>query len=263
MNDYYVYIHRLVSSGIVFYVGKGNERSKRAYRKERSKSWKNLVQNQEFSIEFIRKNLSEHEALTLEESLIKNPPDDWKLVNCQLPVKIKKIPIDICNYVYYDETSKSCLRWKVDIGFKIKANSEIGSLTSFGHWSMEFKGVAYQVHRVVMHLHNKLIENMIVNHVNNNPSDNRLSNLEMVTFTENNRKSKHHNNNTVRRNNSSGVNGISEVCQREKYFYAVVEWYDSLGVKRSKKFSYLKLGKEQAWSLAKEFRLKMISELTK
>lgn len=260
-NDYYVYLHRRMSDGVVFYVGKGNERSKRAYRKSRSKAWNETVQKAGgYTVEFYQQNLTENEALHIETTLITFPNPEWELVNLFKKCQIKNIPEYVSDYVYYDETSKSCLRWKCDIGLKIKKDTEVGSLNKQGYWSFELKSIAYMAHRVIMHLHGLLDENLIVNHIDNNRGNNKIENLEMVTFSENNLKSIHHNNNTVRPNNSSGVNGIHEATSRNKYKYAFVEWYDETGYKKGKRFSYLRHGKELAWELAIAFRKNKMEE---
>jgi hypothetical protein len=62
-NKFYVYIHKRLDDGIVFYVGKGYGR--RAYLKSKSKRssyWLNIVNCYGYSIEIIENNLTEDEA---------------------------------------------------------------------------------------------------------------------------------------------------------------------------------------------------------
>ena len=67
-NDYYVYLHKTLN-GKVFYVGKGREN--RAWNKSRrSKAWNECAANG-FSVEIYRNNLSEANALEIENTLIK------------------------------------------------------------------------------------------------------------------------------------------------------------------------------------------------
>lgn len=69
-NDRVVYIHRVESTGIPFYVGMGNE--KRPYEKRRQYSWRNFVkQNKPITIEIVKNNLIESDAIVLEIELIK------------------------------------------------------------------------------------------------------------------------------------------------------------------------------------------------
>jgi len=67
--DFYVYTHTSKETGNVFYVGKGL--GNRAYtRKSRSDAW-NLAAKAGFYVDFVRRDMSEDEALKLEEEEIK------------------------------------------------------------------------------------------------------------------------------------------------------------------------------------------------
>lgn len=71
MNDYYVYLHRKVTDGRVFYVGKGRDR--RAYRGDkssRSDRWLNTANKHGWYVEIVFDNLSEEEAYNLEVDTI-------------------------------------------------------------------------------------------------------------------------------------------------------------------------------------------------
>ena len=63
--DYYVYLHRRKSDGLVFYVGKGrNYRCKAT--NGRTKFWKNVANKHGWTHEILQGNLSEQEAFELE-----------------------------------------------------------------------------------------------------------------------------------------------------------------------------------------------------
>lgn len=69
-NNKVVYLHRVKSTGIPFYVGMGNE--KRPYEKRRQYSWRSFVkQNKPIVVEIVKINLSELDAISLEIELIK------------------------------------------------------------------------------------------------------------------------------------------------------------------------------------------------
>ena len=53
-------------------------------------------------------------------------------------------------------------------------------------------------------------EGIYINHINCNPSDNRLENLELATPQQNSRKTKMHVKGEVSKLNTSGVNGVYE-----------------------------------------------------
>lgn len=69
MSDFYVYLHRKVTTNEVFYVGKGSGR--RAYDKvARSTWWKKTVAKHGYTVEIYMDNLQEWYALELEAELI-------------------------------------------------------------------------------------------------------------------------------------------------------------------------------------------------
>ncbi len=70
MNKYYVYLHKLKDTDIVFYVGKGS--GNRAFNLHlRSKYHKNIVKKYGCSIEVIKTGLTQDQAFALEIELIK------------------------------------------------------------------------------------------------------------------------------------------------------------------------------------------------
>jgi len=68
MNNKIVYLHRKQTNNEVFYVGMGNK--KRAYSKQRSKRWHNIVKKHGFYIDIISENLNNEDAFELECFLI-------------------------------------------------------------------------------------------------------------------------------------------------------------------------------------------------
>jgi hypothetical protein len=68
-QDFYIYAHRRLDTGEVFYVGKG--RARRAWqRQSRSRWWKAIVDKAGFEVEIMATSLSEDEAFKQERSLI-------------------------------------------------------------------------------------------------------------------------------------------------------------------------------------------------
>lgn len=65
MNEFYVYFHRCLDTGEIFYVGKGH--GNRAYTKRnRSKFWNSIVNKHDYFIEIIESELSEDDAIIKE-----------------------------------------------------------------------------------------------------------------------------------------------------------------------------------------------------
>lgn len=68
-NRFYVYVHRRLDTGEVFYVGKGSGR--RAWSSyKRNNWWVNVVNKVGFTVEIISDCLNENEAFTLEKELV-------------------------------------------------------------------------------------------------------------------------------------------------------------------------------------------------
>jgi hypothetical protein len=67
-NIFYVYIHKRLTDGKVFYVGKGKE--KRAYSVRRSDWWKRVANKHGYIVEILFDNLSEQDAFQSEIDVI-------------------------------------------------------------------------------------------------------------------------------------------------------------------------------------------------
>jgi hypothetical protein len=259
MNDnrFYVYLHRRKDNDIVFYVGKG-QGSRAIQATHRSKSWKLIEQESGgYYIEYYKTNLLEHDALILEGDLLQNPPHDWSLVNCQKYAPVIELnKTELLEYFEYDESSPSALKW-------IKSNSNracIGKPAGYlstglnGHqeWQVRFKGKLLKAHRIVMCLKNGPFDsNLVINHIDNNSTNNKITNLELCTKAENNRRQSCHTGKKLKSNNKSGRTGIYEYTIGE-YHYVCVDI--KLNSKRfNKNFSYNKYGKDVAWQLANQY----------
>jgi len=68
-NRYYVYLHKIASTGEVFYVGKG-QRSRLTNTDRRNTTWNAIVSEKEWFAEKYMDNLSSDEAAALEVKLI-------------------------------------------------------------------------------------------------------------------------------------------------------------------------------------------------
>lgn len=159
---------------------------------------------------------------------------------------------------YYDETSKTFLRWKIEIRagkhlnvIKIPINSEAGSVNDGGYYQVVRKGVNYKVHRVIWELFNGPIpKGFVIDHLDGNTINNSIANLALKTTAENARNSKRSNKNT------SGITGVSYVCTG----YWRAQWHVS-GKIESRYFSIKIHGNEKAKELAIIARNEGISKL--
>ena len=252
-NDYYVYLHKTLD-GRLFYVGKG--RNNRAWnRSQRSKAWNEIAVGI-YSVEIYREGLSETEALEIENNLIKTSEG---LVNSRilLPVKFD----DYGDYFAYDPLSPSGLTRIKEISIGKKVYSPIGYCGSKlkracggYNWVISFRERTVQVHRVIWQLLNGNIpDGMVIDHIDGNALNNNINNLRLVTRLENNR-------NTQRcKNSSSGVTGVvlgqNNGVKNSRW---VASCYNTEGERIVKYFSILKLGNEEAFRQACEWRSEQI-----
>lgn len=254
--NYCVYLHK-TKEGVVFYVGSGRE--KRAKMREsstretgcatgRGKDYSKYVSeiNFEYDVEIVRANLNKNDSIAFEAELY----DLYKatIVNKRRPSP--RLAMDMSNFesiLYYDDTSKSCLRWGITTFGKVIKGNEAGSLSKdTGYFTVRVNNINYQAHRVVCTLHGyTLSSDSVVDHIDGNPSNNKIENLRVVSQKEN------QNNCIKRKDNTSGVVGVS-YCKIKNHFIA--HWYEDYKFKRVR-FSCKRLGHDLAFQLARECRL--------
>lgn len=153
------------------------------------------------------------------------------------------------DYFSISETSPSGLVWKVDRNNgKIFQNSPAGYISSSGHWKVELKGKSIQVHRIVYALENRTIpDDMVVDHIDQNPENNSIENLRLVPFVVNMRNKK------MAKSSRTRKTGVYE---RHEF---IANWVED-GKVKYKAFSVTDYG-DSAFALACEYRQKQIDRL--
>lgn len=256
-NRYYVYLHKTLD-GVVFYVGKGTNGRKDSS-DGRTSAWKRVAKKG-YTVEVYKDNLSDSDAILLEDSLIANPLDGWELVNKQRSdTKIDYSKYDWDDVFIYDETSPSCLRWKHGNGQQNHSKRGVGGVAgyissngSYKRYKVCYNNVEYMVHRIIYQMFNgDICSSKVINHIDTNSLNNKISNLEMITSAENSRKTK-------KRVYLSDNIGVRET-NYEGSLFAHVYYSDVNGNKHSKKFYYLTYGKDSAWGLARKYREDMVN----
>lgn len=251
-NRFYVYIQRRKDNNEVFYVGKG-QRLRLLSHYGRSNKWKCTVKDAcGFIYEKLHDNLTEDEAISIENNYIDTPLEDWNLINVMGSTVVNRIIYnDISEYLYYDETSKTCLRWKKKPAPVIIVGDEAGCKGG-NRFLVRFQEKLLQAHRVVMVLNGIDVHGKLVDHIDGNPMNNKLSNLRVVTASENSK------NLSLSKRNTTGVIGVRYAQEDNRY---IAQWYGLSGECKSKSFACKKYGETEAFRLACEYRKQMIAEL--
>jgi len=169
--------------------------------------------------------------------------------------------IDWSEHFYYDETSLSCLRWNREVlagknyaRVMYSLGDPAGSLTqkkTGKYWIIQCQGFLYQASRIVMRLHGKTIDDLVVDHEDGDSTLNKINNLRAVSQMINNR-------NKSPKNSHYGIFGVSfNVRNNNEYFRAF--WKLEKG--GSKNFSINKLGIMEAFKQAIVARTDAIKRL--
>lgn len=258
-NRYYVYVHRDLN-GVVFYVGSGTGHRYRA-KQNRSVVW--LKRSVGFTAEILCDNLTMKQAREMEELLIlMHRPE--QLVNIHLPTKTLYIDESILSQFNYDENSPSGLTWKETTtsgNFTRSRGETAGKLeyrnSSPFRWRVKVAGVksAFAAHRIVWALHFPITLDGLIDHIDGNPFNNKISNLREVPHSVNARNMK------KKRSNKSGVTGVHFKKNRCGSTHWSATWRDASHKSRSKSFMIGKYGNDEAFRLACEYRNSKIEEL--
>lgn len=172
-----------------------------------------------------------------------------------------RIPENIGDFLEYDETSPSGLRWKETRTGHIKKGAPVGSQSNGRRgrkvWSTKVNNKNYLCCRLIWFLvHGEDIPvGKIIDHKDGNALNNLVGNLRAVSQAVNTRNTK------LAANNTTGVAGVSYRPARPgiQAYYAASANINGKQVSRS--FSVLKYGKREAKNLAVSWRQQKLLEL--
>lgn len=195
---------------------------------------------------------------------------DARCVANKLKKSLRRAPknFDCHSLVYYDESSPTGLRWKVDRYYgpndsiKLASSGDVAGGRNGGRhqtYRFMYHYETYLVHRIIWELfYGKLKDSDILDHIDGCATNNKIDNLRIVSAAVNSKNCK------KRVDNTSGVCGVyleSTTKKGSPYEYWVAHYMKSVGEKAKKYFSIKKYGNDEAFKLACEYRNKMLEQL--
>lgn len=103
------------------------------------------------------------------------------------------------------------LFWRKSPKYDIKIGEQLGSVRRDGYVEVGFKGNRYLLHRLIFLYHHGYLPEL-VDHINQDHTDNRIENLREFSKKEN-----VYNTSKVWSHNTSGIRGVSWDTQRSKW----------------------------------------------
>jgi len=114
---------------------------------------------------------------------------------------------------------------------RVTAGTIAGCRTSDGYINIGFKGKKYPAHRLIyIYHHGNIPDGYVVDHINKNKRDNRISNLRAVPVKQNSRNAR------VKSNNKYGVTGVSWERRTKKWHAQIMVNGRNKGLGRYKFF---------------------------
>lgn len=93
------------------------------------------------------------------------------------------------------------LFFKKRLSANVKIGDNVGYKNNLGYIKTKIKNKSYFVHRLIWIMHNGYTE-LNIDHIDHNPSNNKIENLRLVKHLDNCRNRK------LRKDNTSGMNGV-------------------------------------------------------
>lgn len=121
------------------------------------------------------------------------------------------------------------LFWKIKHSRNILIGKKVGSKTKRGYFQLRIDKKFYLIHRVIFLMHYGHLPEYL-DHIDGNPSNNKIENLRAATLTQNQYNKK------LNKNNSSGIKGVSwkitlkkwEVRIQIKKIPKIIGYFDDL-----------------------------------
>lgn len=125
---------------------------------------------------------------------------------------LTEIEIPRLKEVFDADFDKGVLYWKVKLAYRVKVGSVAGTKRPTGHLIVQIFGKDIYVHRILWAMYHNEWPTGFLDHINRNPSDNRIANLRIATKQQNAA-----NIDKPSKNNKLGVKGVSIHAKTKKY----------------------------------------------
>jgi hypothetical protein len=103
-------------------------------------------------------------------------------------------------------------RWKIKSSKSLSIGETAGCTRADGYVTIQYNAIPYLAHRLAwVYTHGELPSTSIIDHVDGNPSNNKLNNIRVCAPTQNQQ------NRRVNSNSISGFKGVSWVEERQKW----------------------------------------------
>lgn len=262
MSNYCVYLHKNKRTNVVFYIGSGRV-TRSSARSGRSKEWWDIVRKDDFIVEIIGNDLSKKSSLEEERFLYSQYVDSGTLVNKRIPGNLKEsCIISLREKFYYDDSSPTCLRFKEDVfkgrkyANKAASKDDVAGCNTDTTRGITVRGFVYPLCRVVWMVYfGEIPDGYVVDHIDGDVRNNKISNLRVISQKLNTRNRKKPSTNT------SGVVGVNLMLYKGVRHRWCAAYADDTGKRRMKYFSIKKLGDEEAFRQACEWRKEQIEIL--
>jgi hypothetical protein len=180
-------------------------------------------------------------------------------------------PCKLEDWLAYDESSPSFLRWKRDVkngkGYTkcfVFAGDVAGTppTETADYWVVGIRGKMRPAHQIVWEMFNgKIPTGLVIDHIDGCKTNNHISNLRVVPRLLNARNAK------MNKLNTSGVSGVwlnvKKGRKGESMPYWCAQWRNLEGKLVCRYFSVLKFGNDEAFRMACKHRQEMIEELNR